>query len=79
MEVWIDEDIGWANGAVWTATSMQPGHGGCQAVRPSDQGAASLFLGEPFEEGRLIGQEVVQSSVCLGTSKQHADLVVDEI
>lgn len=29
VEVWIDEDIGWANGAVRAATSVQPGYGGC--------------------------------------------------
>ena len=79
MEVWINENIGWADGAVWTAASMQPGHGGCQTVRPSNQGAATLFLGEAFEERRLISQEAVQSPVCLGAREQHADLVVDKV
>lgn len=79
VEVWIDENIGWADGAVGTAASMQPGNGRCQTVRPSNQGAATLFLGEAFEERRLIGQEAVQSAVCLGARKQHADLVVDKI
>lgn len=79
VEVGIDKDVGWSDGAVSLAACVQPGDGRYQAVRPIYYYLTALLLGKPFKRSRLVSQEAVEGSFCVRTREEDAYAVFFEI